>query len=71
MFDQDDLKVVVEIEQLLLDSANGIALTIPESVTSIYRSDLDIMQLCVHLQMLPDAAKHYKIPLACQTKLLL
>ena len=28
-FDQDDLKVVVEIEQLLLDSANGIAMTIP------------------------------------------
>ena len=61
-FDQDDLKVVVEIEQLLLDSANGIATTIPESVTCIYRSDLDIEQLYVHLRMLPDAVKQYNDP---------
>ena len=61
-FDQDVLKVVVEIEQLLLDSANAIAMTIPESVTSIYRSDLDIQRRSVHLQMLPDAIKQYKDP---------
>ena len=61
-FDQDDLKVVVEIAQLLLDSANGIVRTIPESVTSIYRSDLDIQRLSVHLQMLTDAIKLYKDP---------
>ena len=61
-FDQDDLKVVVEIEQLLLDSANGIATTIPESVTCIYRSDLDIEQLYVHLRMLPGAVKQYNDP---------
>ena len=65
-FDQDDLKVVVEIEQLLLDSANGIATTIPESVTSIYRSDLDIDYMSIYeccLMLLNNT-----IPLACQSE---
>ena len=61
-FDQEDLKVVIDIEQLLLDSANGITRTIPESIKNIYRSDLDIERLSVHLQMLPDAVKQYSDP---------
>ena len=58
-FDQRDIKIVVEMEQLLLDSANGVDTTIPESIKTMYRSDLDIERLSVHLRMLPDAVKQY------------
>ena len=60
-FDQKDLKVVIDIECLLLDSANGIPADIPESITDTYRSDIDKERLSLHLQMLPDAVKQYSV----------
>ena len=39
-FDQKDLKIVIDIERLLLDSANGIPTDIPESITDTYRNDI-------------------------------
>ena len=56
-FDQKDLKVIIDIERLLLDSANGVTRDIPESITDMYRSDIDKERLSLHLQMLPDAVK--------------
>ena len=60
-FDQKDLKVVIDTECLLLDSANGITRGIPESITNTYRSDIDKECLPLHLQMLPDAIKQYSV----------
>ena len=60
-FDQKDLKVVIDIESLLLDSANGITRDIPDSITNTYRSDIDKERLSLHLQMLPDAVKQYSV----------
>ena len=59
-FEQKDLKVVVDLERLLLDSANGITTDIPESITATYRGDIDKERLSLHLQMLPDAIKQYR-----------
>ena len=58
-FDQKDLKVVADIERLLLDSANGITRDIPESITTTYRGNIDKERLFLHLQMLPDAVSQY------------
>ena len=54
-----ELKVVADIESLLLDSANGITRAVPESITDMCRGDLDKDCLAVHLQMLPDSVKQY------------
>ena len=58
-FDQKDLKVVADIERLLLDLANGITRDIPESITATYGGDIDKEHLSLHLHMLPDAIKQY------------
>ena len=58
-FDQKDLKVVIDIERLLIDSANGILRDIPDSITDLYKADIDKDRLSLHLQMLPDAVKQY------------
>ena len=55
------LNVVIDIERLLLDSANGITRDIPESITNTYRSYIDKVCLSLHLQMLPDAVKQYNV----------
>ena len=60
-FDQKDLKIVIDIECLLFDSASGIPTDIPESITDTYRSDIDKERLSLHLQMLPDAVKQYSV----------
>ena len=60
-FDQKYLKVVADIERLLLDSANGITRDIPESITTTYRGDIDKEHLFLHLQMLPDAINQYSV----------
>ena len=51
-FDQKDLKVVIDIERLLLDSANSVTRDIPGSITDMYRRDIDKECLSLHLQML-------------------
>ena len=55
------MKVVIDIERLLHDSANGITRDIPESITDMYKSDIDQERLSLHLQMLPDAVKQYSV----------
>lgn len=67
-FDQQDLKIVVDMESLLIDSANGLTLTVPESITAMYRRDLDKERLAVHLKMLPDVIKQYGMLLVCQSR---
>ena len=51
--------MVIDIECLLLDSANGITRDIPESIINTYRCDIDKEHLSLYLQMLPDAVKQY------------
>ncbi len=58
-FDQEDLKIVADMESLLLDSANGVIRAVPESITAMYRSDVNSERLAVHLKMLPDAVRQY------------
>ena len=58
-FDQQNLKIVVDMESLLIDSANGLTRTVPDSITAMYRRDLDKERLAVHLKMLPDVIKQY------------
>ena len=48
-FHQKELKVFVDIEHLLLDSANGITRDIPESITATYRGDVDKECLSLYL----------------------
>lgn len=63
-FDQKDLKLVAEVERLLLDSANGSATMqssiIPEPILTTYcRRDLDKESLSLQLRMLPDIISQY------------
>lgn len=55
-FDQHDFGVVVDIERLLVTAGNGGEVTLPSSITSLYK-DLDFDQLCAQLRMLPDTIK--------------
>ena len=59
-FDQKDLKVVADMESLVLDSANGLTRVVPESVVALYCSkNLGKEHLAIHLRMFPDVIKHY------------
>lgn len=56
-FDQPDLRIVSDIETLLLESCNGEPVeSSPESVTQYFsHSNIDFNRLKLHLSMLPDA----------------
>jgi hypothetical protein len=41
---------------LFLDSSNGKSFTIPDEI-NLYKNDLDITKLNLHLQMLPDVIR--------------
>ena len=57
-FDQSDLSVVIAVEKLLIDSANGKEiLEIPEAVAEYFRGKIDVSRLKVQLGMLPDAIR--------------
>ena len=58
-FDQEDLKVVADMESLLLDSANGMNPSIPQVITAMYTRELDEDRLATHLKMLPDVIQQY------------
>ena len=68
-FDQKDLKVVADMESLLLDSANGLIRVVPESIVSMYCSrDLDKEHLAIHLRMLPNVIEQYNFNSGCVIK---
>ena len=65
-FRQNDLEVVAEMEQLLLESANGQQYPISDKIKSLYSSDLNIDRLILHLNMLPDLIKRYSAVLGSE-----
>ena len=48
---------VRNIESLLIDSANGKPVVVPQEVADIYQADLDMDKLKLQLQLLPDVVK--------------
>ena len=58
-FDQEDLKIVADMEGLLLDSANGMNPSIPEVITTMYTGELDEECIATHLKMHPDVIQQY------------
>ena len=54
---QESFLLVRKIESLLLDSANGKDISIPEEIGNLYEGDIDFRKLKLHLQMLLDAVK--------------
>lgn len=56
-FIQESFLLVRKIETILLDSANGKAVSLPQEICSLYQKDIDFPKLKLHLQMLPDAIK--------------
>ena len=58
-FDQNDFCVASDMEQMVINAANGDVNTIPETVRDMYSKDLDIPRLSTHLSMLPDIVKGY------------
>ena len=64
-FGQKDLDIVANVESLLLNSANGLAPTIPEDITTLYKADVEIERLGLQLRMLPDVIQQYKATFNC------
>ena len=60
-FEQKDLKVVLELESILINSANGEMPEISKQVKSLYAKDLDFDRLKHQLPMLPDLVKNTKL----------
>ena len=56
-FDQRDFCVASDLEQMLIDAANGKVNQIPETVRDMYVTDLDMLRLSTHLNMIPDIVK--------------
>ena len=56
-FTQRNFLFVRNIESLLIDSANGEPITVPQEVADMYHTDLDMHKLKLQLQLLPDAVK--------------
>ena len=58
---QDNFNLAIQMEDLLVASANGDPHSIPESIQERYRCDIDIEKLFTQLQMLPEFTKRKKI----------
>ena len=56
-FTQQNFVFVKNIESLLIDSAHGEPVTVPQEVSDIYQTDIDMHKLKLQLQLLPDAVK--------------
>lgn len=61
-FDQPSIHLLQEVEDILLKSANGDAVEIPQSVRDVYQNDIDFCRLELHLKMLPDLLKKSSNP---------
>ena len=55
-FLQENFLFIRKIETLLLDSANGKEVVVPQDIC-MYQKDIDFSKLSLHLKMLPDAIK--------------
>ena len=54
-FQQPDIKIIKEIEVLLLSALNGDVLkTLPDSVVDFLKNDVEIDRLIIQLNMVPD-----------------
>ena len=53
-FDQQDLKIIKDIEQSLINASNGEAFDISASVSIFLGDDMDIPRLKTQMLMLPD-----------------
>ena len=54
-FQQPDIKIIKEIEVLLLSASNGDVIdTLPDAVVEFLKNDVEIDRLMVQLNMLPD-----------------
>lgn len=51
--------MVADIEQMILSAGNGQKVVIPDAITELYSTDLNIVRLSTHLQILPDILKSY------------
>ena len=60
-FEQKDLKVVLELESILIKAANGEKPEISRDVKSLYANDLDFDRLKNQLSMLPDLVRDTKL----------
>lgn len=58
-FDQSDLTIAADRERLLVESANGSHCPIPPNIREMYKGDVDMTRLSVHLRMLPDIIKRH------------
>ena len=56
-FLQKNFLFVRNLEQLLLNSANGKGFSLPQDFRTLYENDIDMQKLLLHLQKLPDAIK--------------
>ncbi len=56
-FLQENFVFVQKIETLLMDSANGKEVVVPQDICTMYKKDIDFSKLSLHLKMLPDAIK--------------
>ena len=60
-FDQRDIKVVAEIEKLLLSAAcSDQEVVVPDTVQETYRSDISMYPLIMYLNLIPDLIQHHK-----------
>ena len=60
-FDQQDIKIVAEIEKLLLFAAcGGQEVVVPDTVQEMYRSDISMEPLIVQLKLIPDLLRRHK-----------
>ena len=56
-FDQTGLKVLGEIESLLISACNGNKVPLSTQVQELYHGDIDFQRLEVQLSMLPELVK--------------
>ena len=56
-FNQDSFQILEEMERVLIESCNGVAIQPSENFKSLYASDLKFDRLVVQLSMLPDLVR--------------
>ena len=65
-FDQESLKLLVEIERLLIDACNGNAGQPSGTLQELYESEIDFKRLEAQLAMLPDLVETVNLQNASQ-----
>ena len=60
-FNQEGIKILGQIESLLINACNGQVNQPSDTLESLYRADIDFQRLQVQLAMLPDLLKVVKL----------